>query len=153
MGLFAKGMYALVSRWAARDLQFESTDDETEEGRERRRIGKRGEALAYWFLRRQGYTVIRRNYRSLNHHGEIDLIAWDGPVLVFAEVKTRTTEKGNLPEERVDHNQRKSLQAMARGYLKRRGWTDVPYRFDIVAIDARAGRLPQVRLYREGLGR
>src|SRR6202167_1306109 len=60
------------------------------------RTGRRGEEDAYFYLRRRGYTIIARNYRSPNHRGELDLVGWvrdtDGEdVLCFIEVKTRTT--------------------------------------------------------------
>ncbi len=54
------------------------------------RTGRRGEEDAYFYLRRRGYTIIARNFRSPNHRGEIDLIGWDRDVLCFIEVKTRT---------------------------------------------------------------
>lgn len=148
MGLFARGMYAVVSRWASvTGLQPEDGSDKAEAGRQRRQAGLKGEILAYWFLRRQGYVVIRRNYRSRHLRGEVDLIGWDGSVLAFVEVKTRTTEKGNPPEVAVDAAKRRFLDRMARGYLRRRGWADVRYRFDVVAIDASPGKPPVVRLH------
>ena len=55
------------------------------------RTGKLGEEKAYFYLRRLGYTVVSRNFRSSRCRGEIDLIAWDKDVLCFIEVKTRTT--------------------------------------------------------------
>ncbi len=53
----------------------------------RRGRGRRGEGLAAEHLERRGYAILERNARS--RHGEIDLIAFDGHTLVFAEVKTR----------------------------------------------------------------
>lgn len=151
MGLFARAMYGIVSRFGVvGGLAKESAQpDDSEGGRARRRAGRWGEQLAYWFLRREGYIVIRRNFRVFGRPGDIDLIAWDGPVLVFVEVKTRTTATGNEPEDSVTFDQRRNLEASAVSYLKRRRLPDVPYRFDVVAVDARAGRRPVVRLYRD----
>ncbi|HXY78923.1 MAG TPA: YraN family protein, partial [Candidatus Acidoferrales bacterium] len=53
--------------------------------------GRRGEEDAYFYLRRRGYTIIARNYRSPLHRGEVDLVGWERDVLCFIEVKTRTT--------------------------------------------------------------
>jgi putative endonuclease len=53
----------------------------------RRTLGRLGERLAEAHLRRLGFSVVARNVRT--RHGEIDLIAFDGATLVFAEVKTR----------------------------------------------------------------
>ena len=69
----------------------------------RRRTGVRGETFAYWYLRRHGYTIIARNFTVPGVKGEIDLIGYDGTVLAFIEVKTRTGEPGRLglPEDAV----------------------------------------------------
>ena len=55
------------------------------------RTGRRGEEAAYFYLRRLGYVMVARNFRSARRRGEIDLIGWDKDVLCFIEVKTRTT--------------------------------------------------------------
>src|SRR5438874_10007614 len=60
--------------------------------------GTRGEEDAYFYLRRQGYVMVARNYRSPHRRGEIDLIGWDGEVLCFIEVKTRTTRDAKPAE-------------------------------------------------------
>lgn len=112
------------------------------------RTGIRGETFAYWFLRRHGYRMVRRNYRVPQRRGEIDLIGWDGTVLAFIEVKTRTTEGPLPPEAALNPEKRDELRAMAREYLRRRHLTHTPYRFDLVAIEAPPGRTPTVRLYK-----
>jgi putative endonuclease len=55
--------------------------------------GRRGEEAAYFFLRKLGYVMVARNYRTPRRRGEIDLIGWDDDVLCFVEVKTRTSVK------------------------------------------------------------
>ncbi|MGB0029979.1 MAG: YraN family protein [Candidatus Sulfotelmatobacter sp.] len=55
------------------------------------RTGRRGEERAYFHLRRLGYTMVARNFRSPRCRGEIDLIGWEDDVLCFVEVKTRST--------------------------------------------------------------
>ena len=117
-----------------------------------RQTGIRGETFAYWFLRQQGYVLVRRNYRVPNRHGEIDLIGWDGGVLAFVEVKTRTTAGPVAVEAAVDADKRAELVAMARDYLRQRRLADVSYRFDLVAIEALPGQAPQVRLHKGAFG-
>lgn len=97
------------------------------------RTGRRGEEDAYFYLRRRGYTIVARNYRSPNHRGELDLVGWDGDVLCFIEVKTRTV-RGSIPAEAaVDVDKRKELRLVAREFLRH-----IPVlcqsRFDVLAI-------------------
>ena len=96
--------------------------------------GRRGEDLAHRHLARRGIRVVARNYRPPGGGGEIDLIGWDGPKLVFFEVKTRHSGDFGAPERNVDEEKRRSLFRAAREYARRAGvpWDCV--RFDIVAI-------------------
>jgi len=95
-------------------------------------IGRRGEEDAYFYLRKQGYVMVARNYRSPRRRGEIDLIGWDGEVLCFIEVKTRTSHDVKPAEAAVDHEKRRELAGMARAYLRR--LPEVPWRFDVVTV-------------------
>ncbi|MFQ5663473.1 MAG: YraN family protein [Terriglobia bacterium] len=149
MRLFARAMFGLVNFLAARaGLQLPESDDPAEERRARRRTGVRGETFAYWYLRRHGYLLIARNYRVPQRRGEIDLIGWDGKVLAFVEVKTRTTSTGGPPEQAVHAEKQRRLGEMARDYVARRRLGDVRYRFDVLALEARPGAAPVVRLHK-----
>lgn len=81
---------------------------------EHQRIGRRGEEEAYFRLRKLGYMMVARNYRSPRRRGEIDLIGWDGDVLCFVEVKTRTTRDVKPAEAAVDHDKQYELRGVAR---------------------------------------
>jgi putative endonuclease len=116
------------------------------------RIGIRGETYAYWFLRNQGYTIVRRNYRLSGIPGEIDLIGWDGPVLAFVEVKTRTGAHAQAPEEAISQEKRRHLLRMAKQFLGRQRRRDVPSRFDVVAIQESAPGKIEVRLHKDAFG-
>ncbi len=108
--------------------------------------GRRGEEEAYFYLRRQGYVMVARNWRSPRRHGEIDLIGWDGDVLCFIEVKTRSTREVKPAEAAVDGPKQKELVATAREYLRRLK-TSPPYRFDIVSIYVeKPGQTPEFHL-------
>ena len=87
------------------------------------KTGRRGEEAAYFYLRRHGYTIIARNYRSPNHRGELDLVGWvrdtDGEdVLCFIEVKTRTTRAIKPAEAAVDRDKEDDLRRVAWDFLR-----------------------------------
>jgi putative endonuclease len=111
--------------------------------------GQRGETLAYWFLRQAGYTIVARNRRPRAGAGELDLVGWDGPVLAFVEVKTRTSSQAGPPEAAVSVGQQKRIAKAARQYVQRLKRRSVSYRFDVVSVswDTAAGL--QVRLIKD----
>ena len=100
---------------------------------EHQRTGRRGEEDAYFYLRKRGYVMVARNYRSPRCHGEIDLVGWDRDVLCFIEVKTRTTRDVKPAEAAVDRDKQRDLSAVAREYLRR-----IPrscqWRFDVLSV-------------------
>lgn len=97
------------------------------------RTGRRGEEDAYFYLRRRGYVMVARNFRSPHHHGEIDLIGWDDDVLCFVEVKTRTTHDVKPAEAAVDRAKQHALIAVSRDYLRHLA-LPCQWRFDIVSV-------------------
>ncbi len=105
-------------------------------------LGPRGENLAGQFLRKKGYRIIMRNFRT--EMGEVDIIARDGNVLVFVEVKTRADDDP-MPEQQVDAIKQHQLTKMARLYLTRYGTPQPPARFDVVAVVWPVGREPSIR--------
>src|ERR1700719_301206 len=116
----------------------------------RRRTGVRGETFAYWYLRRHGYTIIARNFTVPGVKGEIDLVGYDGAVLAFIEVKTRTSETGafGLPEDAVTPAKRRHLSRMACQLRAQWRLRERPFRFDVVAIESHFGARPAVRLHK-----
>jgi putative endonuclease len=82
------------------------------------RTGKQGEEAAYFYLRKLGYIIVARNFRSPRRRGEIDLIGWDKDVLCFIEVKTRTSHAVKPAEAAVDRDKRREVAAMAREYMR-----------------------------------
>ena len=108
--------------------------------------GRRGEDLAHRFLRKQGYTIVARNYRLSSGDAEADLIARHGEDLVIVEVKTRATDEFGPPEQAVNPEKRRHLMRVAREYARK---TNTPWehmRFDIVSIVLREP--PQITLLR-----
>ena len=109
--------------------------------------GKRGEDLAYFYLRRLGYVIVARNYRSRHRPSEIDLVGWDGDVLCFIEVKTRTTHAVKPAEAAVDVKKQRDLRGMARDYMRRMARYPA-YRFDILSIYLLEGADPDFTLFK-----
>jgi putative endonuclease len=97
--------------------------------------GQAGEDAAYFHLRKLGYVMVARNWRVPQCKGELDLVAWDGEMLCFVEVKTRTTHDVKPAEAAVDAHKRRELAVMARNFLHRlRREQPPPYRFDVVSV-------------------
>jgi putative endonuclease len=111
------------------------------------RTGRRGEEDAYFYLRRRGYVMVARNYRSSHHRGEIDLVGWDGNVLCFIEVKTRTTRDVKPAEAAVDREKQRSLAGVAREYLGHTPSPSCQWRFDVVAVYYLQGAPPEFQLF------
>jgi putative endonuclease len=109
--------------------------------------GARGEEEAYFYLRRLGYVMVARNYRSPRRRGDIDLIGWDRNMLCFIEVKTRTTRDVKPAEAAVDTEKRQQLKGVAEEYL--RGLPQVPqFRFDLVTVYL-VGKHREITLFKD----
>jgi putative endonuclease len=144
-------MFGLVD-WAARKGLTDSTVVPARETvkQRARRTGVCGETYAYWYLRRQGYVMVARNFTYRGMKGEIDLVGYDGATVAFVEVKTRTTAGGAFgsPEEAVTHEKQVHLLRMARQFLREYRTGGAPFRFDVLAIEATPGQRPVVRLHK-----
>jgi len=110
--------------------------------------GQHGEEEAYFYLRECGFVIVGRNFRSPRRRGEIDLIGWEGDVLCFIEVKTRTSRAVMPAEAAVDEAKQRELVAVAREYLRPLAGKPAA-RFDILSIYLdRGGCSPQITLFR-----
>jgi putative endonuclease len=100
-------------------------------------FGSRGEDEAFFYLRKLGFTIVARDYRSPRRRGDIDLIAWEKDTLCFIEVKTRASRKFMPAEAAVDEDKRTTLSALAREYLRQyaQAQSSHPqFRFDVISI-------------------
>jgi putative endonuclease len=95
-------------------------------------LGKEGERVAERFLKKKGYKLVERNYRCAG--GEIDLIALDGRVIVFVEVKTRTGHGFGTPLEAVEFRKQQKMIQAAQYFLSEKGLHQREARFDVVGI-------------------
>jgi putative endonuclease len=106
--------------------------------KERISLGKFGEDLARERLKDLGYRILKTNYRcSL---GEVDLVARDGDVLVFVEIKTRKSESLGQIKEVVNRRKQSQLSKVALAYLKSNNLWGSKARFDVVAIRLIGGK-------------
>jgi putative endonuclease len=103
----------------------------------RQAVGGWGEKRAAAFLSQKGYTLLASNVRT--PYGEIDLLARQGQVLVFVEVKTRTSSAFGSPEEAVTPKKRAHLIQSAQAYLQAHPEVEDDWRIDVIAI-RRLGR-------------
>ena len=112
------------------------------------RTGSQGEEDAYFHLRKLGYVMVERNFRSPRSRGEIDLIGWDDDVICFIEVKTRTSRDVKTAEAAVDRHKRREIAQVVRQYLRRMPPT-CQWRFDIVSVyyEGLSSR-PQIEVFR-----
>lgn len=106
-------------------------------------FGKYGEDLAVVFLSKLGYKIIERNFRIRG--GEIDIVAQDGNVLVYVEVKTRSSHAFGLPEESVTYHKIKFIERASKFYRANRRNLPEQERIDVIAIDF-ADSTPQIKL-------
>lgn len=99
---------------------------------ERLVFGKRGEKAAEEYLKKQGYRILKRNYRT--KVGEIDLIAEHNNILVFIEVKSRTDAALEHPFMAVTPKKQKKIAQTARSFLAQNKVGDRQIRFDVVSV-------------------
>ncbi len=102
------------------------------DGDPRHRLGARGETAAESHLRSLGMEILARGWKA--RRGEVDLVAEDGEVLVFVEVKTRSDDAHGSPAEAVTPRKRRRLAHAALDYMTRTGSAERPARFDVVEV-------------------
>lgn len=108
----------------------------------RQTLGRWGETIAARYLTEQGYTIIEHNART--SYGELDLIARQGDMLVFVEVKTRASRSLGPPEISVTQTKQAHLLSAAKAYLQERPHLQYDWRIDVIAILRLPGEQPQI---------
>jgi putative endonuclease len=151
MPIFSQLMFRAVHWAARRGLREEESFSSNAKKQEARRTGVRGETYAYWYLRRQGYIFVARNYTPRGIKGEIDLVGYDGKTLAFVEVRTRTIREDlpALPELSITREKQHVVVRTAQQFLAERHVSECPCRFDVMAIDNCPGQPPVVRLHKD----
>ena len=101
-------------------------------------LGRLGEQTAAEALEAKGYRIVQRNYHC--RYGEIDLIAEQGEMVIFVEVKLRKNDRFSLAREAVGQAKRQKLRLAAASWLAERE-DDRPARFDVVEVYTQDGRI------------
>jgi putative endonuclease len=115
--------------------------------------GLSGESAAFFLLRRKGYTVVARRWSSGNLLGDVDLIAWQGPLLCFVEVKTRSAHDAAPAEISVDFHKRMTLRRLARQYIRHLPQeTAPPVRFDVLSVYLVPGKKKEFVHFEDAFG-
>ncbi len=112
-----------------------------------RALAVRGEDLAMRYLQKQKYTIIERNYRPRKERQEVDIVAWEGAVLAFVEVKSRSSDETGTPDRAVNTEKQRHLIRAAEHFTRRTKIQFEAVRFDVVAV--LDGKPPQIDLYRD----
>ena len=105
-------------------------------------LGRRGETLAREHLEQAGYKIVAanfslpvgRNRRDVIVNAELDVVAYDGPLLCFVEVKTRASDEVASPQVNVDLRKRRQIARAGLAYRRMLGLMDAPYRYDVVTV-------------------
>jgi putative endonuclease len=113
------------------------------EPRDRIWLGNYGERVAAVWLRSQGCKILAKNYRS-PRKGEVDIIARDGKLLLFIEVKTRHADSKIRGLDAVDRAKQKLIERGANSWLKRLGTRELPWRFDVIEVNVKDGEKPKI---------
>lgn len=96
-------------------------------------MGRVGEKRAVDFLKKKGFKILKTNYKT--PVGEIDVIAQEKEVIVFIEVKTRSSDNYGAPSEAVDKRKQEKYYKTATYYLQREKKTESECRFDVIEIE------------------
>lgn len=116
----------------------------------RKALGRLGEELTVQALVQRGYRVRERNWRCPS--GELDIVAEDGDVLTFVEVKTRRGQDFGTPEEAVTPAKQAKLIELAATYVQESGWSG-DWRIDVAAVElTSSGKLVRVEIIQNAVG-
>jgi len=109
------------------------------------RIGKWGEDVSAKYLAQKGYEIVGRNVRT--PYGEIDILAKHNDVIIFVEVKTRTSNKMGLPEESITAKKREHMIACAEHYAAENEIDR--WQIDVISIEGKPASMPPKITYFE----
>lgn len=117
--------------------------DSNGEFRDRIWLGKYGEKVAADWLRAHHSKVLAKNFIG-PRRGEVDIVARNGKLLLFVEVKTRREGSKIRPLDAVNREKQNLIERGANAWLKRLGTRDLPWRFDVIEVYVEDGKKPRV---------
>ena len=94
-------------------------------------LGKKGEELARLHLKKKAYQIIATNWRFKG--GELDIVARENDTLVFVEVKTRSHEAFERPQDAVTRSKQKRIIRAANAFIEEKN-IDLEARFDVISV-------------------
>ena len=113
-------------------------------------LGRWGEEAAAEYLSANGYTLLARNLRT--SHGEIDIVASKGGLLVFVEVKTRSSHAFAYPEDSVTCRKQAYMLSAAEDYLTAHPESGESWQFDVIAVEGTPGGKAQIEHFENVIG-
>jgi len=115
-------------------------------GKNKIKAGRQGEEVATAFLQKKGYRILERNFRLA--YGEVDIIAQDGPFLVFVEVKLRQGDDYGSGEEAINRRKIAHIEKVGEYYATLHPQLPQTLRIDVVSINLSRKNPPQIRLFK-----
>lgn len=109
----------------------------------KRTLGNAGEDAALAYLKKRGYTLLKRNYRA--ERCEIDLIMREGETVVFVEVKARSGSRYGLGREAVTAGKQGNILRAAKHYLMENALFEAPVRFDVIEFAPATGEVVHIK--------
>ena len=111
-------------------------------------LGNYGERVAADWLRSKGCRILARNFKG-PRRGEVDIVARDGKLLLFVEVKTRREGAAIRALDAVDKPKQALIERGANAWLKRLGSRELPWRFDVIEVYVEEGEKPRINHVRD----
>ncbi|RJO61226.1 MAG: YraN family protein [Dehalococcoidia bacterium] len=116
-----------------------------------RATGQLGEKLAQNFLKKRGYRIVETNYRSRD--GEVDIIVSKDGILVFVEVRAKSSRTFGTPEESITRRKKQKLILVAQDYVQTHGMQESPWRIDFVAVELdNTGKAVRIEQFEDAVG-
>ena len=113
-------------------------------------IGRWGEETAAEYLQARGYTILARNLHT--PHGEIDIVAGKDDLILFVEVKTRSSHSFAYPEDSVTRRKQAHMLSAAETYLEQHPESGETWQFDVIAVESQPGGKAQIEHFENVIG-